>query len=76
MLDRLARHYRSRAEAPAPELLGAIDDAVSAVMASDDPGRQRDALLGLVGIRRGLFPAAPPYEPAPRPDPAQLSIAA
>jgi uncharacterized membrane protein YccC len=76
MLDGLARHYRSGAETVAPALLTEVDAALGAVMATPDPARQRDALLGLVGVRRGLFPDAPPYAPAPPPDPAELKIAA
>jgi uncharacterized membrane protein YccC len=63
LLDALATFYRRGAhlgpdtEAP---LLPAIDGALAALEdAGQEPGRP-DALLGLVGIRRGLFPNAAP----------------
>jgi uncharacterized membrane protein YccC len=63
MLDRLAESYRARArrdQGTEVGLLQTIDQALTMVEnARDEPGRA-DALLGLVGIRRGLFPDAPP----------------
>jgi uncharacterized membrane protein YccC len=62
MLDRLASACRNRGAAPLPgDLLGAIDRALAKAL--DDPAApaQEDALIGLVGIRTGLFPDAPPY---------------
>lgn len=62
MLDRLAAAFRSHSGGPMPQtLLSQIDSALTAAV--DDPGAagQEDALIGLVGIRRGLFPEAPPY---------------
>jgi len=46
-----------------PELLMHIDAAL--VQAMNEPGHdvREDALIGLVGIRRGLFPDAPAYQP-------------
>jgi uncharacterized membrane protein YccC len=69
MLDGLAAHFRActRRRAPVPPtptLLMQIDRALSAVSAVPDGPHKRDPLLGLVGIRRGLFPEAPPYEPS------------
>jgi uncharacterized membrane protein YccC len=61
MLDELAAYYRrgNRPELPKGAVLPSIDDALDAVAAAGPgPGRP-DALLGLVGIRRGLFPDAP-----------------
>jgi hypothetical protein len=60
VLDTLARAYRKRRDVwPDPELRGCIDQALAAVShATTDIGRG-DALLGLVGIRRGLFPDTP-----------------
>ena len=52
-----------RAAAP-PALLQAIDRALDA--ASDVSGAaERDIVLALVGLRRNLYPDAPPYLPAP-----------
>ena len=65
MLDSLAASYRARVRQDAradPQLLHCIDQALEAVSdASIEAGRS-DALLGLVGIRRGLFPDVPPRE--------------
>jgi uncharacterized membrane protein YccC len=59
MLDALAAFYRSRARSgrsPDAKLLHSIDQAMQTVAdGCSDPGRS-DALLGLVGIRRGLYP--------------------
>ncbi len=43
----------------AAELLEAIDSALAAIR-DENPGNKRDGLLGLVGLRRCLFPKAPP----------------
>jgi uncharacterized membrane protein YccC len=63
MLEAIARHYRRRSlEESDPALLGMIDRAIAAV--TEDPATpQRELLLRLGGIRRGLFPNAPPYAP-------------
>ncbi|KWV52169.1 fusaric acid transporter [Bradyrhizobium macuxiense] len=63
MLDDLAAAFRSHVEGAMPfELLRRIDAALS--QAVKDPSSAReDALMGLVGIRRGLFPDAPAYQP-------------
>jgi uncharacterized membrane protein YccC len=67
-----ARQFAAQAAAgrvlpPAPGLLRDIDRALDAAI--EMPGvRGRDLLLQLVGIRRGLFAGAPPYQPPPHPD--------
>jgi uncharacterized membrane protein YccC len=60
VLDTLAKAYRIRPDGwPDPALRRSIDQALAAVSdATTDIGRG-DALLGLVGIRRGLFSDAP-----------------
>ena len=59
----LSRHFGGKADDPPPELLDTIDGALDAVsMDAGDPAG-RAALMGLVGIRRGLFPDAHPYRP-------------
>jgi uncharacterized membrane protein YccC len=56
-----------RVRPPSPALLRDIDRALDAAIAM--PGaRGRDLLLQLVGIRRGLFADAAPYQPTPPPD--------
>src|SRR5205823_1034956 len=71
VLDALAAFYRRRiaepGSAPPPRLLEAVDAALSAVAASTGKAGRDDALLGLIGIRRGLFPDGPPYVPPARP---------
>jgi uncharacterized membrane protein YccC len=63
LLAALSRHFEVKSEKPSPDLLDTIDGALDAVSrdARQVPGRA--ALMGLVGIRRGLFPDAPPYRP-------------
>ncbi|GLS45949.1 FUSC family protein [Methylobacterium brachythecii] len=61
LLASLAAHFHSAVATPPDGLLVDIDAALDAVIA--DPMRTaRDAaLMGLVGVRRGLFPDAAPY---------------
>ncbi len=80
MLDELAADFRTHdGGAMPPELLARIDRALAEVLAEvitdarDDV--RDDALIGLVGIRRGLFPGASPYQPD-TPDRAPRSVAA
>jgi uncharacterized membrane protein YccC len=61
MLDAIAAHYRRRSlDRADAALLGVIDRTIAAAV--EDPATMtRDLLLQLGGIRRGLFPSAPPY---------------
>lgn len=66
LLGALSAHFRDRPGRPAgaePALLDRLDDALHAAcaLARDDAAR---AVAALVGIRRGLFPDAPPYRAA------------
>jgi hypothetical protein len=65
MLDGLAQHFRTGLPVPDHSLLGLIDAALEAVTLSAASRHRRSALLGLVGIRYALFPAADPYAPQP-----------
>ncbi|MCP1841409.1 putative membrane protein YccC [Bradyrhizobium sp. USDA 4524] len=66
MLDDLAAAFRARADRAMPaELLSCIDTALTAVVKDPNERARDDALLGLVGIRRGLFPDAPAYRSQP-----------
>ncbi|OKO76469.1 FUSC family protein [Bradyrhizobium sp. NAS96.2] len=66
MLDDLAASFRAHADQAMPaELLSRIDATVTAVVKDPDERARDDALLGLVGIRRGLFPDAPAYRSQP-----------
>ncbi|MER2252470.1 FUSC family protein [Methylorubrum podarium] len=62
LLGALSRHFGVKEE-PTPGLLDAIDGALDAVSLDARRAPGRAALMGLVGIRRGLFPDAPPYRP-------------
>ena len=63
IIDELAASFRKHQGGALPHnLLARIDHALK--MAIGERGSARaDALIGLVGIRRGLFPEAPAYEP-------------
>ncbi len=58
-----------------PELLARIDHALAEAMAEPKAEVRGDALIGLVGIRRGLFPQAAAYQPE-APDRLPGSVAA
>jgi uncharacterized membrane protein YccC len=64
MLDQLAAAFRRHAGDGMPaDLLARIDAALAAAVEDPNPQAREDALLGLVGIRRGLFPRALAYRP-------------
>jgi uncharacterized membrane protein YccC len=66
MLDQLASACRNRAAAAMPtRLLSAIDDALGKTLEESSTPAKEDALIGLVGIRTGLFPDGPPYRMHP-----------
>ena len=72
MLDQLASACRNRAAAPMPAtLLSAIDAALAKALDEQAAPAKEDALIGLVGIRTGLFPDGPPYHMRP-PEPRSL----
>jgi len=62
-----AQAVAGRVLRPQPALLGEIDLALDAAIATPNA---RDLLLQLVGIRRGLFATAAPYRPPPPDDAA------
>jgi uncharacterized membrane protein YccC len=64
MLDELAADFRRfDGETMPAQLLARIDHALTEVMTEAGDAVRGDALIGLVGIRRGLFPDAPAYRP-------------
>jgi len=64
MLDQLAIACRSYAGAGMPAgLLTSVDRALARAVKDPNDSAREDALIGLVGIRRGLFPNAPAYRP-------------
>jgi uncharacterized membrane protein YccC len=61
----VAAHYRQRiSQPPDPQLLDLIDGAIAAVTTTSVAALP-DLLRALVGLRRALFPEAPPYLPNP-----------
>ncbi|KJC57101.1 fusaric acid transporter [Bradyrhizobium sp. LTSPM299] len=66
MLDDFAAVFRAHGNEAMPvELLSRIDAAVAEAVKDPNDRARDDALLGLVGIRRSLFPNAPAYQPRP-----------
>jgi uncharacterized membrane protein YccC len=64
MLDELAANFRRYEGGAMPEaLLARIDHALAEAMTEAGDEVRGDALIGLVGIRRGLFPDAAAYRP-------------
>jgi hypothetical protein len=62
LLTRLARHYRRGSTPPTGKILRAIHRALRIVGVEGDA----PALLALAGLRRALFPEAPPVVVSPR----------
>ncbi|RUP13053.1 MAG: FUSC family protein [Methylobacterium sp.] len=60
-----ARQLRGRTGRPDSALLAALDDGLAAVADAAPAPERRAALIGLAGLRRGLFPDAPAYRAAP-----------
>lgn len=67
MLDAIAAHYRRRTLDRADATLLDVIDRTITTAVLDPTTRTRDMLLQLGGIRRGLFPNAPPYAQPPEP---------
>ncbi|WP_426413635.1 FUSC family protein [Bradyrhizobium ganzhouense] len=64
MLDQLAIACRNYAGGGMPsQLLTSVDRALAQAVKDPNDSAREDALIGLVGIRRGLFPDAPAYRP-------------
>ena len=61
MLDAIATHYRRRNLDQADAALLRTIDGVIGTAVQDPATTSRELLLQLGGIRRGLFPNAPPY---------------
>jgi uncharacterized membrane protein YccC len=69
LLEHLSQHFAARPRVDGAEharLLVSLDNALRAVCgaAAPSPGRA-EAIASLAGIRRDLFPGAPPYQPSP-----------
>jgi uncharacterized membrane protein YccC len=80
VLDGLAAEFRFRAGAERYRSsrlhVAMLDQAIASAGALPHDAARDDMLLGLVGIRLGLFPDAPGYAPAPGLDPCVLEHAA
>ena len=63
LLGALATYFHGRTSRPPPALLDTVDAALDAAGEDLSHRSHRAALMGLVGIRRGLFPDAPAYRP-------------
>jgi uncharacterized membrane protein YccC len=76
VLQALGKHYRGERRPADPGLLARIDEALATLPGAPEGAGKGDALLGLVGIRRGLFPDAPPYRAEEPTDPLPGLVAA
>ena len=64
MFDAMAAALRNASrDVTAPDLLERIDAALAFAMKDEGASAREDAVVGLVGLRRGLFPDAPAYQP-------------
>jgi uncharacterized membrane protein YccC len=64
MLGQLALACRAHLSGPLPaELLTLIDNLLAKALNEPEGDARKDAVIGLIGIRRGLFPQAPAYQP-------------
>jgi hypothetical protein len=67
VLHDVARHFRrlsvGRVTLPSERLVVEIDEAIADVARASPSEERRNCLWSLAGLRRNLFPAAPPYVP-------------
>jgi uncharacterized membrane protein YccC len=75
MLDAIATYYRRRSLDPADARLLEVIDRVILAVVQAPATTTRGLLLRLSGIRRGLFPNAPPYAPKTAREFSQQTIA-
>ncbi|MFT4078895.1 FUSC family protein [Rhodomicrobium sp.] len=59
VLAEVARHFRSGGDKPSAALIEAIDAALAVCVREPETSAAQHATLGLAGLRRALFPAAP-----------------
>jgi uncharacterized membrane protein YccC len=84
VIDGLAGYYRRLARGPIgrpkhgpdPQGLERLDEAIATVISRARGDGERDALQGLVGVRLGLYPDAPPYDEGGAPEPIDRRAAA
>lgn len=64
LLTRLASAFRAHAAGRLPdELVGRLDATIASTLREPASEDRTEALIGLAGIRAGLFPEAAPYRP-------------
>lgn len=64
LLAALASAFRTHTVGPLPdELVVGLDRTIASTLQEPAGDARNDALIGLAGIRSGLFPAAPAYHP-------------
>jgi uncharacterized membrane protein YccC len=64
LLGRLATVFRAHTAGPLPdELVGRLDSTIASTLREAASEDRNEALIGLAGIRAGLFPQAAPYQP-------------
>jgi hypothetical protein len=65
VLTNTARYFREPPHSPriGPLLLQNIDHALKSLLRDPENPAQRTAVLGLVGLRRAIFPDAPDFSP-------------
>ncbi|MGU3545670.1 FUSC family protein [Methylobacterium sp. A52T] len=68
-----SRQLRGGTGGPDAALLAALDEALDAVAGAAQSPERRAALIGLTGLRRGLFPDAPAYRAAPALDHREMA---
>jgi uncharacterized membrane protein YccC len=73
LLARLALIFANRSAGRLPdELLGQLDSTIAFTMQEKASETRDEALVGLAGIRSGLFPDAPAYQP-PQSEPREMA---
>jgi uncharacterized membrane protein YccC len=76
VFDGIAAHFRAlargRGDVPSTALLGYLDRLIGDILTTRSPSARHKGLAAAVGVRRNLYPDAPPYagEPANRSDAA------
>jgi hypothetical protein len=69
VFDGIAAHFRAlahgRRDMPAPALLGYLDQLIGDVLMTSSPSARHKGLAAVVGLRRNLYPDAPPYAAEP-----------
>ena len=71
VFDGIAAHFRAlargRRQLPAPALLGYLDRLIGDILATSSPSARHKGLAAAVGVRRNLYPDAPPFAGEPEP---------